>query len=80
MAAFGEHPVDVLGDDLSGHGAFRDPADLLQDLVVRHALDLREQRRIGGHAIEDAPAVDGPDLVDLGGVEEELHRATLLPR
>ena len=55
-------------------GTRGDLADLLEDLVVR-ATDLGVEGRIGGHAVEDAPAGDGLDLFDIGGVQEDLHRA-----
>src|SRR5439155_14013997 len=68
------HAFDVVRHDLCGHRAAVDAADLLEDLLVGHALDLAEQGRVGGDAVQDAPAVDGTDLVDVGGIEEELHR------
>ena len=37
------------------------------------AAGLREEGRVGGDAVEHAPAGDGPDLFDVGGVEEDLH-------
>jgi hypothetical protein len=75
VPALREHALDVVGDDLGGDGPVIDRADLLEDLVVGHALDLAEQGRVRGHAVEHAPGVDGTDLFDIGGVEEQLHRA-----
>ena len=46
----------------------------LEDLVVR-AADLGVQGRVGRHAVEHAPAGGGLDLVDVGGVQEDLHGA-----
>ena len=71
-----EHPIDVVGDDLGRDRARGDLADLLEDLVVR-AADLGVEGRVGGHAIEDAPAGDGLDLFDVGGVQEDLHQVVL---
>ena len=76
-AALLEHPVDVVGDDLGRDRTRRDPADLLEDLVVR-AADLGVERRVRGDAVEHAPAGGGADLFDVGGVEEDLHGARLL--
>src|SRR4029079_9974158 len=73
-----EHALDVLGDDLGGDGPWRDLADLLEDRVVARAADLRVEGWVRRDAVEDAPAGDGPDLVDVGGVEEDLHRFGLL--
>ena len=44
-------------------------------VLVARAADLGEERRVGRDAVEDAPAGGGPDLFDVGGVEEDLHRA-----
>ena len=69
-----EHPVDVVGDHLGRYRPGRDLADLLEDRVVRPA-DLGVEARVGGDAVENAPSGGGPDLFDLGRVEEDLHRA-----
>ena len=79
-APFGEHPLDVLGDDLGGDRAAGDRADLLEDLLVGPAGGLGEQRRVGGHAVEHAPAGDGADLFDVRGVQEDLHGGRLRVR
>ena len=73
VPALGEHAVDVVRDDLGRHGPRREGADLLEDLVVRLPLDPRVQRRVRRHAVDDAPPDAGPDLFDVGGVEEQLH-------
>ncbi len=73
VAALGEHAVDVLGDDLGRDRSGRDLADLLEDLVVGRAADLGVEGRVRRDAVEDAPPRGGPDLFDVGGVEEDLH-------
>src|SRR5207253_7972375 len=58
---------------LEGHVAVDLGADLLHlELPVR--VLLRQQRGVRGAPGEDAPPPDGPDLVEVGGVEEQLHR------
>src|SRR5262249_22338971 len=72
--------VDALlvhGVGLELRGLERDrPLDLGEDLLP-HALGvvglLRHERGVGGHAAEHAPAVDLADLLDVGGVQEQLH-------
>jgi len=74
VATLADHARDVLGHDLCADRPRCDRADLLQHVVVA-AADLGEEARVGGDAVEHAPAGGGPDLVDRGGVEEDLHRA-----
>ena len=66
--------VGIVADDLGRDRTFRQAADLLEDLLVR-AAHLRVERWVGGHAVDDAPLDPGLDLLDVGGVQEELHRA-----
>jgi hypothetical protein len=72
MAALAQYALDVLGDDLGAYGARRDLVDLGEDLVVA-AADRGEERGVGGHAVEHASAGSSADLVDLGGIQEDLH-------
>src|SRR5688500_20044842 len=70
--ALDDHVVALLADAFSGDVA-DEAADLLHlRLVV--LTGLRDQRRIGGHAIDDAPFDARLHLVVLGGDEEQLHR------
>jgi len=47
-------------------------ADVVDGLQEVAAL-LGDQGGVGGDARQDAPGVDLADVVDVGGVEEELH-------
>src|SRR5690606_37041463 len=69
---FPHHALGVGGQDLSAHGAIHDGADLLDNLGEVTAF-LGHQRRVGGHSSQNAPRVDGPDLIHVGGVQKEFH-------
>jgi hypothetical protein len=72
VAALGEHPLHVVGNDLGADRPGRELADLAQDVVVR-AADPRVEAGVRGDAVYHAPADGGPDLIDVGSVEKELH-------
>ena len=69
--AFDDHVVLLLRHDLRGDVAddLADPLDLLLVVVA----GLRDQRRVRGHPVDDAPAHALRDLFVDGRVEEELH-------
>src|SRR3990172_4893158 len=76
VAALAQHALDVVGDDLGADRAGGDAADFDQHLVVCLAARPGEERRVGRHAIEHAPARCGADLFDVGRVQEDLHAFT----
>jgi hypothetical protein len=73
VATFLQHAIDVFGHDLGADRARGDAADLDQHFVVALAARLGEQRRVGRHAVEHAPARRGADLIDLGGIQKDFH-------
>jgi hypothetical protein len=77
VAALAKHALDVRGDDLGTHRTGRDLADLGQDLVVA-AAHLGKQGGVGRHAVQHAPTSGGADLIDSGGVQEDLHGRSYL--
>ena len=70
-------PLLVHGPGLGLRGLERDVAvDELQDgppRLLHVAVLAGEERRVRGDTLQDPPLVDFADLVDVGGVEEELH-------
>ena len=70
------------GNALGAHGAVDDFADARDVVVevVKLATDARVQRRIGGYASEGAPARSFFDLVEIGGIEKELHFSSFICR
>ena len=76
VVPFAHHAREVGGRDLAAHRPLDDVADLLQVLPEIAGL-LREQRRVGRHAVEDAERGDRLDVLDAAGVDEELHGGLL---
>ena len=70
------HALGVGADGLGGDGTVDDRADLLDDLAEIAAF-LGDQAGIGGDAVHLAPAGGLTDLIEIGGVEKELHRSSL---
>src|SRR5689334_16099566 len=60
------------GDDFGADGAGNDLADLSHH-VDELPPGLHHQRRIGGDAVDQAGRGQFADLVDLSGIEKELH-------
>ena len=71
-AALGQHAIVGRGGDLRADRAIDQGADLL-DHLEEAAPGLGDQRRIGGHAIEQAAGGQLRDLRDVGGIDEEFH-------
>ena len=69
-----DHAVGIITDDFCRYWALGEAADLLEDLLVR-AANLRVERRVRGHAVNDAPLNASLDLFNVSGVQEELHSA-----
>ena len=68
--------VEIIGaraGRLEGHRAVHFGADLLH-LHLPVGMLLGQQARVGGAAGQHAPLLDGPDLLKIRGVEEQLHR------
>ena len=63
------------GADVAVHDAADQP-DLFRDRPAFFG----DQRRIGSHAIEDAPACALLELIEIRGVEEKLHVFSLTSR
>ena len=74
LAALGDHAGRVGRDDLGAHRALHEPADLLEDRARVAAL-LRQQRRIGRDAVDDAERHQRFDFLEIAGIDEELHDA-----
>ena len=72
VAAFANHAGRVGGHDFGADRSLHGLADLLEDLAVVAAL-LRQQRRVGGHAVEDAERGERFDVLQVAGVDEQLH-------
>src|SRR2546430_10273761 len=69
--ALDDHVVLGLAHDL-GRDVADDLTDLL-DLLLVVVTGLRDEGRVRGDAVDDAPVHAGLDLFVHGGVEEELH-------
>ena len=74
LSAFGEHGLGVGRGDLGAHGARHDVADVANH-VEEIAAGLGDERRIGGHAVEQPGRREIFDLRDVRRVYEELHAA-----
>ncbi len=68
-------PAVIGGDHLGADRALHGLADLLEDRA-RIARFLRHQRRVGGDAVEDADRGERLDLLQVAGVDKQLHRRT----
>src|SRR4029450_9730378 len=78
LASFGDHARGVRRHDLRAHRAADDPANLLDDRAWIAAL-FREQRRIGGDAVDDAERHERLDLTNTPGIDEDFHKRTSVP-
>ena len=67
-----DHAGEVGRGHLAADRALDDLADLLQVLAVVARL-LRQQRRVGRDAVDDADGGQRFDVLDVAGVDEEFH-------
>ena len=67
--------VELRRDALGRDRAIDDRGDLQHAVAVLDAL-LGEERRVRRDAVDDAERGAAPDLVDVRGVHEDLHRCT----
>ncbi|GMV86921.1 MAG: hypothetical protein AMXMBFR80_27740 [Dehalococcoidia bacterium] len=73
LPRLGDQVIGLARDALGGNRAIDDGGDLLDALAVADPVFLREEAGIGGDPGDDAVARRRADLVDGGGIEEELH-------
>ena len=66
------HAGEVGRRHFTADRSLHDVADLLQVLPEIARL-FREQRRVGGHAVDDAERGDRLDVLDAAGVDEQFH-------
>ena len=69
------HPLTIRAHHLRTDRPVADRADLLEQWDER-LLRVGDMRRICRHAVENTPVIGLADLVDIGGVQKELHRRT----
>ncbi len=72
LATLAEHAVESVATTSALVGPLHDLADLLEDLAIVARL-LRQQRRVGGDAVDDAERHERFDFLQVAGVDEELH-------
>ena len=70
VAPLADHAFGIGGDDLRARRPFDDLADPLQDLAIVAAL-LREQRRVGRDAVDDAERHQRFDFLQVARIDEE---------
>ena len=73
---FLDHLLKIGTDDFSTHIAIGNVADVY--VVLAHCSITRDaflghQAGVGGHTVEDAEGFGFADLVEVGGIDEELH-------
>src|SRR5690606_5700988 len=73
LASLAHHLVSGGGDHFAAHGTLHDAADLLHDLPGIPAR-LREQRRVGGGAVDHAERRQRLDVLDVAGIDKQFHR------
>src|SRR4029453_16123531 len=78
IAPLAQHPFVVLRHDFGAGRAVDDVADALQVLAIVARL-LRQQRRVGGDAVDDAERHQGFDFLDVPRVDEEFHGCSPWP-
>src|SRR2546423_13864836 len=72
--AFVDHRVGVHGDDFGRYGSLNEGANLFQYVArIEIAGLFRQQRRIGGDAVDQSGLRRPTDVLEAGGVEEKLH-------
>ena len=76
VASLAQHAVDVGRHDLRARRPLHDVADALQQRAIVPAL-LRQQRGIGGDAVDDAERHQCFDFLQIAGVDKELHGVPL---
>src|SRR5690606_33975737 len=72
LVALLHHRLDLGRDDLRRDGAFVELADLGEALAVVDLL-LRDERGVGRHTVEHAEVARFADLVEVGGVDVDVH-------
>jgi hypothetical protein len=72
MTPFADHAVGLERGDFGAHRALDEAADLLDHLLEVPAR-LGDERRIGGHPVDEAHRDEFADLVRVGRVGKELH-------
>ena len=77
-ATLADHVVEGGGGDLGTDGSRDDFADLVEDFK-KIAPAAGDERGIGGHAVEQTSGREILDLVDVGGVDKELHDSSFAP-
>ena len=75
LAAFPNHALGVGRHDLGADRALHQIADRLERRT-RVAAFLRHQRRVRGDAVDDPERNKGLDLLDVAGIDEQLHAST----
>src|SRR5438128_9443285 len=79
LATLLDHLVRLRRRDLQGDRAVDEGEDVLDDLGPL-AARLRDERRIRRDAVEDAPGSGFADLLDVRGVQENLHHMRAVDR
>ena len=72
LAALNDHLFDFGRDHFGGDVTVNDLANLENTRSVIGTL-FRDQRRVGGDPINDAVGGSLGDLLDVGGIQKELH-------
>ena len=75
VVALLQHAGGVGRRDFAADGAVHNLANAFQVLAEITGF-LGQQRRVGGHAVENAKRRDGFDLFDAAGVDEQFHEGT----
>ena len=70
LAPFAQHALDIGRDDFGAGRPLHDLADPLEDGAVVAAF-LRQQRRVGGDAVDDAERHQRFDFLEIARVDEE---------
>ena len=78
-AALGDHAVGVDGGDLGADGAARNGGADVCERPVEGTARSGDERRVGGHPVDETGGGEIADFVYIGGVDEEFHVAPHAP-